>query len=282
MAAVGRGAPAVSEPTAGRRPHRRCPCAWVAPTTTAIITKTHWWAWISRGGGPPGTPSACITPPPAQTPRRLSISGGFAVIDQPQRRLHDHARAQGFADLGSYLQARCQRQASPAQLASELHTTTTLVRRMLDTAGVTPPPRQVTAAHRRRNSTDQHLAARAAELGFPSLRAYLTDRAMTHRWPTTSIASELGVHPATVRDRLDRHGLPRQRATRRPRRAIQRQTARWATKRQARLADLGFADVEGYLRVRRVEQGWSLRRMLAELRVGSAWLKRQMVKLHIP
>jgi hypothetical protein len=105
---------------------------------------------------------------------------------------------------------------------------------------------------------------------------------MTRRWPTTSIADELGVHQGTVRDRLDRHGLPRQRATRRPRRAIARQKACWAAKRQARLASLGFADVEDYLRVRRVEQGWSLRRMLAELRVGSAWLKDQLRRLRIP
>jgi hypothetical protein len=40
--------------------------------------------------------------------------------------------------------------------------------------------------------------------------------------------------------------------------------------------------VEDYLRVRRVEQGWSLRRMLAELQVGSAWLKDQMHRLGIP
>jgi len=52
--------------------------------------------------------------------------------------------------------------------------------------------------------------------------------------------------------------------------------------RQARLAGLGFASVEGYLRVRRVEQGWSLRRLLAELRVGSAWLKGQMSRLRVP
>jgi hypothetical protein len=85
-----------------------------------------------------------------------------------------------------------------------------------------------------------------------------------------------------VRDRLDQHGLPRRRATRRPYRAIQRQTACWAAKRQARLASLGFADVEGYLGVRRVGQGWSLRRMLAELHVGSAWLKDQLHRLRIP
>jgi hypothetical protein len=140
----------------------------------------------------------------------------------------------------------------------------------------------VTAARRRRSSTDQHLAIRARELGFASLQEYLTDRVTARRWPSTMIASELGVQPATVRDRLDQHRLPRQRATRRPHRAIQQQTECWAAKRQARLAGLGFADVEAYLRVRRVGQGWSLRRMLTELRVGSAWLKDQMTRLRIP
>jgi hypothetical protein len=104
---------------------------------------------------------------------------------------------------------------------------------------------------------------------------------MARRWASTSVADELGVHPATVRDRLDQHGLPRQRAARRPHRAIQRQRACWAARRWARLVGLGFVDIEGYLRVRRVEQGWSLRRMLAELQVGSAWLKRQTTRLGI-
>jgi len=209
----------------------------------------------------------------------LTLRGGFAVLDSQQRRLHRRAHAQGQADLASYLQVRCQQQASPAQLARELDTTTTVVRHLLDQAGIIPSPRRVTAARRLRTTTDQQLAARAAELGFPSLQVYLTDRAMTRRWPSTSIAGELGVHPGTVRDRLDQHGLPRQRASVRPRRVIQRQTACWAAKRQARLLELGFASVEEYLRVRRVEQGWSLRRMLADLQVGSAWLKDQMRRL---
>jgi len=215
-------------------------------------------------------------------PRTLTLKGGFTVLDSQQRRLQRHAHAQGYSDLRSCLLARAQQQASPAQLASELGTTSTVVRRLLDMADITPSPREVTAAHRRRGSTDQHLADRAAELGFPSLQAYLADRAITRRWPTTSIASELGVHPGTVGDRLDQQGLPRSRATRRPHRVIARQTTCWAAKRQARLAALGFADVEDYLRVRRVERGWSLRRMLAELRVGSAWLKEQMHRLRIP
>ncbi len=238
-------------------------------------------AWPASGGAP-GTPGACITPPPAPTPHTLTLRGGFAVLDPQQQRLHHHARAQGYSDLHSYLQARCQQRASPAQLASELGVTADVVRQLLGTAGITPPPRRMTAAHTRRSSTDQQLTTRAAELGFASLRAYLADRAITRRWPSTSIASELGVHPGTVRDRLDQHGLPRQRATIRPHRAVQRQTACWAAKRQARLAGLGFGDVEDYLRMRRVGQGWSLRRMLAELQVGSAWLKDQMLRRGIP
>jgi hypothetical protein len=237
---------------------------------------------ISRSGGAPGTPGACITPPPAPTPRTLTLKGGFTVLDSDQRRLHRHAHAQGYSDLHSYLQARAQQQASPAQLASELATTPTVVRHLLQQAGLAPSPRQVTAAHSRRATTDQRLSLRAAELGFASLRAYLADRAITRRWPTTMIAGELGVQPATVRDRLDQHRLPRQRASVRPYQATARQRECWAAKRQARLAELGFADVEDYLRVRRVGQGWSLRRMLAELQVGPAWLKDQMTRLRIP
>jgi hypothetical protein len=163
---------------------------------------------ISRSGGVPGTPDACITPPPAPLPRALTLKGGFTVLDPQQRRLDRQARAQGYSDPHSYLLARAQQHASPAQLARELGTTTTAARRLLDTAGVTPSPRQVSAAHTRHTSTDQQLTTRAAKLGFASLQDYLTDRAMARRWPSTSIASELGVHPGTVRDRLNQHDLP--------------------------------------------------------------------------
>jgi hypothetical protein len=47
-----------------------------------------------------------------------------------------------------------------------------VVGRLLDTAGITPAPRGVTAAHTRRTSTDQQLTTRAAELGFASLQDY--------------------------------------------------------------------------------------------------------------
>jgi hypothetical protein len=99
----------------------------------------------------------------------------------------------------------------------------------------------VTAARHRRRTTDQQLAARAVELGFPSLWAYLADRAVTQRWSPRSLVC---TQPRRA-TRLDQHGLPRRRATVRPRRATQRQLACWAATRQARLTALGFADLEG-------------------------------------
>jgi hypothetical protein len=73
-------------------------------------------------------------------PRTLTLKGGFTVIDSQQRRLHRHAQDQGHTDLASYLLARAQQQASPAKLASELATAVTVVRRLLETAGITPHP----------------------------------------------------------------------------------------------------------------------------------------------
>ena len=105
-------------------------------------------------------------------------------------------------------------------------------------------------------------------------------------WPLSEVAGELGAHVRTVRDRLDRYGLRRQQPTPRQtaghRRATGRRQARWQAKRQARLAMLGFATLEAYLAERRVEQGWPIRRIRAELHVDKAWLKHQMNQLEIP
>ncbi len=204
------------------------------------------------------------------------------MLARQQRRLHERVHALGFADLHSYLQARCQQHASLAQLAAELGTTTLDIRRLLDHAGLQPPPPPVTVARQRRRATDQQLTLRAAEAGFASLEAYLADRVATRAWPLARVAQELGVHPATVGDRLDQHGLRRQRPTAGHQRAATRRAAKWAAQRQARLAGLGFTDVEEYLRARRVGQGWSVRRMRAELRVSRPWLEEGMDRLAIP
>jgi hypothetical protein len=57
------------------------------------------------------------------------------------------------------------------------------------------------------------------------------------------------------------------------------QSASWQTRRAARLAELGFVDLAGYLQCRYVEQGWSIKRMRAELQVGRNWLVDQMARL---
>jgi len=218
-------------------------------------------------------------------PRRLAIKGGFTVIEPQQRRLHERAHTLGFPDLGGYLVARSQQDASLAQLASELDTTVDVAGRLLDQAGVRRAPRPARIAHQRR-TTDQHLTDRAAQLGFASLPAYLADRVVQQAWSLAQVASELGTNPRTVRDRLDRCGLRRTRQTPAQRagsrRSAARNRARWQARRAGRLAALGFADLEGYLRVRRLEQGWPIRRMRAELRVDPARLQQQMSELGIP
>jgi hypothetical protein len=40
-----------------------------------------------------------------------------------------------------------------------------------------------------------------------------------------------------------------------------------------------LADLAGYLKARQVEQGWSVKRMHAELRVGRRWLVGELARL---
>ena len=131
------------------------------------------------------------------------------MLDGQQRRLHHRAHTLGFPDLHSYLVARCQHDASLAQLAGELDTTIDVVRRLLNQAGIQRSPRMVRSARQRRRTTDQRLTQRAAQLGFVSLHAYLADRVARQAWPLTKVADELGINRDTVRDRLDRYGLRR-------------------------------------------------------------------------
>jgi transcriptional regulator of acetoin/glycerol metabolism len=137
-------------------------------------------------------------------PCRLVLSGGFTVTDRQQRRLHDRAHTLGFTDLHGYLVARCQHDASLTQLASELHTTIDVVRRLIERSSA-----KVRSARQRRRATDRRLTERATQLGFASLQAYLADRVTQQAWTLTQIASELGIDRNTVRDRLDRYGVHR-------------------------------------------------------------------------
>jgi hypothetical protein len=57
------------------------------------------------------------------------------------------------------------------------------------------------------------------------------------------------------------------------------QAVGWQARLTARLAELGFEDLATYLRVRQVEQGWSVKRMRAELGVGRRWLVGELTRL---
>jgi hypothetical protein len=87
----------------------------------------------------------------------------------------------------------------------------------------------------------------------------------------------------TVRRLLGRHGIRRVRRTPAERAAADRgrrvQAVGWQARRAARLAELGFADLTSYLLIRYVEQGWSVKRMRAELGVGRRWLVGELARL---
>jgi hypothetical protein len=147
------------------------------------------------------------------------------------------------------------------------------------------PPRPQWLARQRRHATEHRLTARAAELGFADIRAYLADRLLTRAWLLAGVTAELGAHRVTVRRLLDQHGIRRVRRTAMElaagARGRQVQSASWRARRAARLAELGFQDLAAYLQCRFVEQGWSVRRLRAELRVGRRWLVGELARLGI-
>ena len=53
----------------------------------------------------------------------------------------------------------------------------------------------------------------------------------------------------------------------------------WQAQRQARLAQLGFTDLASYPQTRMIEEGWSIQRVRAELRVSRSWMDEQLLQL---
>jgi hypothetical protein len=97
-----------------------------------------------------------------------------------------------------------------------------------------------------------------------------------------AVEAELGAHRRTVRRLMDAFGIRRTRRTPGERAAAaagqQVQRRSWQARRAARLAQLGFDSLEAYLRTR-LGQGWSVKWMRAELRVGIAWLRQELGQL---
>jgi AraC-like DNA-binding protein len=215
------------------------------------------------------------------------VAGGFTPIPPRLWALDRRARALGFADLRAYLHARYAHAGhSLPPLAAELRTSVWLVRAAMDAHLVARLPGPVAKDRARKAASDRHAAKRAARLGFPDLGAYLRDRYARRAWPLPRLADELGVGTRVVARLLRDHGVTRTRATAAQAAAGTRARAALAARRvalrRARLAALGFADLAGYLRVRRLEQGWPIERIAAELRVDRRSLRAQLSALGVP
>jgi hypothetical protein len=230
-----------------------------------------------------GTGNAWANPQPAATPRRLILEDGFVVDDGRDRLLDERARVLGFEDLRAYLQARCDAGYSIPRVAAELGVGDWQVQAALARLPVRLAPCQQRLAAQRRWYTDERIAARVAALGFADVQAYLVDRVVTQAWLLAEVAAELAAHRVTVRRLLDRHGIRRVRRILAERAASQAglrvQSVSWQARRAARLAEFGFADLATYLQTRHGVQGWSVKRMRAELGVGRRWLVGELVRL---
>jgi AraC-like DNA-binding protein len=249
--------------------------AIAAPSTSRILPIA-----VALSGG---TVIAWANPRPAQTPRRLVLSGGFRVDGGRDRRLEERAGALGFDELGAYLQATCDAGHSVPRIAAELGVSEWQVQAAVSRLAVRLAPRPQRLAAQRRRYTEERITARVAELGFADVGAYLADRVVERAWLLAEVAAELGAHRVTVRRLLDRHGIRRVRRTHAERAAaeagLQVQAVGWQARRAGRLAELGFADLAGYLKARHVAQGWSVKRMRAELGVGRRWLVGELARL---
>ena len=213
----------------------------------------------------------------------MVLEDGFAVDDGRDRHLKQRAWELGFEDLREYLQARCDTGHSIPRIAAELGVRDWQVGAALARSGVRLAPRRQRLAAQRRRHTEQRIAARVAQLGFADVRTYLVDRVVERAWLLAEVAGELAAHRLTVRRLLDRHGIRRVRRTPTQRAASESgrrvQSVGWQARRTARLAELGFADLGAYLQCRHVAQGWSVKRMRAELRVGRRWLVGELARL---
>jgi AraC-like DNA-binding protein len=207
------------------------------------------------------------------------------VDDGRTRRLERRARRLGFADLRGYLQTRCDRGHSVPALADELGVSQWTVTQALAALGIVLPPRPERLARQRRRYAEERIARRVTELGFANLRAHLADRLIGREWLLADVAAELAADRRTVRRLMQQAGVQRRRRTAGQLAAGERgrqvQSISWQTRRAARLVELGFADLAGYLQARHVEQGWPVKRMRAELRVGRNWLVTEMARLRL-
>jgi hypothetical protein len=158
------------------------------------------------------------------------------VDDGHVRRLERRAGQLGFADLRSYLQARCDRGHSVPALARELGESEWTVTKALATLGVVLPPRPERLARQRRRHAEDRIGARVATVGFADIRAYLEDRLIEQERLLVDVAAELAADRRTVRRLMQQVGVTRRRRTARQSAAGERgrqvQSVSWQTRRR--------------------------------------------------
>jgi hypothetical protein len=117
----------------------------------------------------------------------------------------------GFADLRGYLQARTDAGLSIPRLSTELGVREWSVKRALTQAGVTC--HRVLSGWSASAATppQQRLTARAAELGFTDITAYLTDLLLARGWRLADVTVEFGAPRVTVWRLMDQYGIRRTR-----------------------------------------------------------------------
>jgi AraC-like DNA-binding protein len=160
-----------------------------------------------------------------------------------------------------------------------------VIRRAITDHHIAQPSRREQLGRQRQRAAQRGATARAAELGFNGVRAYLIDRVVRQAWTLEEVTTELHAAPSTLRRLLDEYQVRRVAPTRRQRAAAAaasgptKQAQAVQQRCQARLAQLGFAGLEDYLRDRYGTRGRSVRRLCAELGVSQGWLSKQLTRL---
>jgi AraC-like DNA-binding protein len=186
--------------------------------------------------------------------------------------------ALGWDDPGSYLQTCCDAGVSVPQLAAQLRLSDWQVGAALLRLRVRLAPAAAGAAAAAA-PPGTHRRPRGRAGPTRRCRGLPVDRVIEQRWLLAEVAAELGAHRVTVRRLLDRYGIRRVRRTPAERAAAESGRRVQAVGWQARLAELGFADLAGYLQARHVAQGCSIKRTRAELGVGRRWLLGELARL---
>jgi hypothetical protein len=145
--------------------------------------------------------------------RRQGQSIVQARAEWHRQQREQRARELSFPDLRAYLSTRYGSGATVAALAAELHASESAVTGDMDRLGVARRPKEERLAKGRAALADQRarrqaaLEARAAELGFDDLGAYLRDRLQARRWQRADVAAELALTVPALERLMRREGV---------------------------------------------------------------------------